>query len=100
MGMKGRLSHGIRPALRGFFVCVALAGVLAVVRLFIPSIVTYRWDSERIQWRKDAEQIIYDTFQKRIERLTYIAKRAATDTSLIEHTNLDDVPAALQAFVL
>ncbi|MGD0036850.1 MAG: ATP-binding protein [Bacteroidota bacterium] len=96
MGITNYYTSYARPALWGFFICIAITAVLVVVRLFIPSFVNYRWDAERTAQRTRAEKVIRDAVQTRIEKLTEIAERASRDTSL--NINLNDIPAALKAF--
>ena len=96
--MKDRIIRNVRPSLWGFFICVALAGVLYAIRIFIPSYVTQRWDIERSIRRSQDEQIIRNAFQSRVKQLNEILERVSVDTSLAESIRLNDVSAVLQAF--
>ncbi|MGD1045825.1 MAG: ATP-binding protein [Bacteroidota bacterium] len=96
--MINRYIRYARPALWGFFICIAIAGVLGVVRLFIPSLINYRWEAERIARRTQAEEVIREAFQTRVEQLTKIVELASRDTSLCTSIHLSDMPATLKAF--
>jgi two-component system, NtrC family, nitrogen regulation sensor histidine kinase NtrY len=96
--MKDRTIRNVRPALWGFFICIALAGVLYVIRIFIPAYITYRWDTERSFRRSQNEQIIRNAFQSRVEQLTKILENVSSDTSLSASINMNGVPVALRAF--
>ncbi|MGD0591160.1 MAG: ATP-binding protein [Bacteroidota bacterium] len=96
--MRDRIIRNVRPALWGFFICIALAGALYAIRVFIPSYISHRWDAERSIRRSQNEQIIRNAFQSRVEQLTEILEHVSVDTSLIASINLNDVPAALKAF--
>ncbi len=98
VGMKDQSTRYARPALWGFFVCIAIAGVLVVIRFFVPSFVTNRWNSEHTVWRIRTEQIIRDVFKSRVQQLAQIAEQASTDTSLVTSIILNDIPATLKAF--
>jgi two-component system nitrogen regulation sensor histidine kinase NtrY len=98
MGMTNHYTRYARPALWGFFICIALAAVLFVARLFIPSFINYRWDAERTAQRTQAKKIIYEAFQIKTEQLTKIIERASRDTSLNAGIILNDIPATLKAF--
>ena len=95
--IKVEFKH-IRPALWGFFICIAIAAVLAAVRVSIPSFVNYRWEAERTAWRIRTAQVLHKTFQERVEQLTHIAARASVDASLSSPINFNDRPAVQKVF--
>ncbi len=96
--MKNPVLRNIRPVLWGFFICLALAGILYAIRIFIPSYVANRWDAERSIRNSQNEQIIRSTFQNRIEQLTQILENAIADTSLTASINVNDVHATVKMF--
>jgi signal transduction histidine kinase len=96
--MKDRATRYARPALWGFFICIIIAGILAIVRFFIPSFVTNRWSSERSAWSLQTMQIVRESFQNHVEQLTRIAERVSQDTLLYRNNSRGDVSAAIDAF--
>jgi hypothetical protein len=62
--MKNRAAQYARPAMWGFFICMVLAGILAVVHYYIPSFIETRWESERNSWRSQADQLIREVFSR------------------------------------
>ncbi len=98
MGMTNDYVRYARPALWGFFICIAITAVLIVARFFIPTFISYHWDGERYTQRTRAEQVIREAFQTRIEKLTEIVERASRDTSLSTSINPNDIPVTLKAF--
>ena len=98
MGITNHHTRYVRPAVWGFFICIAITVILFVVRLFIPSFINYHWDEERMSQRKRAEQVIREAFQSRIDQLAKIAEHASKDTLLNTNVNLNDRSAALRAF--
>jgi signal transduction histidine kinase len=96
--MRDRTIRNVRPALWGFFICVALAGALYGIRIFIPSYIAYRWDAERSIRRSQNEQIIRNAFQSHVEQLTKILESVSADTSLAASINMNGVHVALKAF--
>ena len=63
VGMTNDSERYARPALWGFFICIAVAAVLLIVRLFIPSFIQYHWDAERAAEHTRAEQVIHEAFR-------------------------------------
>ena len=98
MGITNHHTRYVRPAVWGFFICIAITVILFVIRLFIPSFINYHWDEERMSQRKRAEQVIREAFQSRIDQLAKIAEHASKDTLLNTNVNLNDRSAALRAF--
>jgi hypothetical protein len=96
--MKDQTIQNVRPALWGFFICVALVGILLFLRTFIPSYIANRWDSERGIRRLQNEQIIRAAFQSRIKKLTIILENVSTDTALAASLNKNGIPEALKAY--
>ena len=96
--MRDRIIRNVRPALWGFFICVALAGALYAIRIFIPSYIAHRWDAERSIRHSQNEQIIRNAFQSRVEQLTELLERVSIDTSLAASISLNGVTAVLKAF--
>lgn len=98
MELTNQYARYARPALWGFFICITIAALLVVVRLFIPSFINYRWNTEHVAQRTRAEKVIHEAFQNRVETLTKIAEHASGDTSLNVSIKLNDNPAAIKAF--
>ncbi|MCX6122013.1 MAG: ATP-binding protein [Ignavibacteriales bacterium] len=96
--MTNHYTRYARPALWGFFICAAIAAMLVVVRLFIPSYIHYRWDAERTAQRIRSGQVIREAFQTRIQRLTKITELASGDISFSTSIHLNDISAAAKAF--
>jgi two-component system, NtrC family, nitrogen regulation sensor histidine kinase NtrY len=96
--MTDQIIQNVRPALWGFFICVALAVALYAIRIFIPSYISYHWDEERSFRRSQNEQIIRNAFQSRVEQLTKVLENVSLDTSLVASINLSGTPAAIKAF--
>jgi two-component system, NtrC family, nitrogen regulation sensor histidine kinase NtrY len=96
--MKYSEKQNVRPALWGFFICLALAGMLYAIRIFIPSYIASRWDAERSIRNSQNEQRIRDAFQDRVEQLTKILDNAAADTSLKASLCMSDAPDAFIVF--
>jgi signal transduction histidine kinase len=96
--MTDRYTKYIRSVLLGFFICVAIAGVLVVVRIFIPSFLHYRWNSEGTARHANTEQLIRETFQNRVQELTRVAEQVSIDTLLTASIKLNDISAVLKAF--
>ena len=96
--MTDKYTSYARPAMWGFFICMVVAGVLVVVRMFIPSYDHNRWERERAGQRTRSEQVIRDAFQSRVDQLMKIADRASRDTSLCTRSNFIDGPAAYKTF--
>ena len=69
MGMTINTTRFARPALWGFFICIAVSGILLLARFFIPSYINYHWESKRTADRTRAEQVIRKAFQTRIDQL-------------------------------
>jgi hypothetical protein len=98
MGITEKDPAYARPALWGFFICIALAAVLLVVRFFIPLVIKARWDADRIALRTRAVQVIHDTFQKKTEQLAKIVEHASGDSIFVPGMHLDNESEALRAF--
>ena len=96
--MTDKYTRYARPALWGFFICIAVTVVLVVARLFIPSYEQYRWERERAAQRARTEQAIREAFQAKVDQLMKIADRASRDTSLSTKSNFIDGVAAHKAF--
>ena len=98
MGMTNHYTRYARPALWGFFICVAISVVLVVMQLFIPSFIKNRWDIERIEKRTQAEQVIREAFQTRVEKLNKIAEDASRDTLLCAGIGSSSITDKLKSF--
>ena len=98
MGMTNYYTRYARPALWGFFICIAVAAVLLIARLFIPSFINSGWDAEHIAQHARAEKVIREAFRFKIEQLLKIVERASKDTSLKSGIRLNDIPSALKTF--
>jgi two-component system, NtrC family, nitrogen regulation sensor histidine kinase NtrY len=98
MTMWKKFSRTSSPALWGFFICIALAGILSFIRIFIPSYVAQHWDEERIARQSQNEQVIRSLFQHHVKELTEIIRIAAADTSLVAGSKLDDVSESVKIF--
>ena len=98
LGMTNHSARYARPALWGFFICIALAAVLLILRLFIPSYIQYHWDAERTAEHTRAEQVIHEAFQNKTEQLTNVIERVSRDTTFHAGIIQNDIPAILQAF--
>jgi signal transduction histidine kinase len=96
--MTDKYTRYARPALWGFFICIAAAVVLVVTRLFIPSYDHYRWEREHAGQRARTEQVIREAFQSRVDLLMKIADRASRDTSLSTRSNFNDGLAEYKTF--
>jgi two-component system nitrogen regulation sensor histidine kinase NtrY len=96
--MTNRFQRYARPALWGFFICIAVAVVLFIVRLFIPSFIQYHWDAERAAEHTRAEHVIHEAFRNKTEQLTNVIERVSRDTSFHAGIILNDIPATLKAF--
>jgi two-component system, NtrC family, nitrogen regulation sensor histidine kinase NtrY len=99
LGMTPSSTKYARPALWGFFICIVLAAAMAVVRMVIPSIISYGWDKERIELQKEAVTIIHESFQSKTDQLTKIINAVIRDTSFNAILNRNDVSAARIAFL-
>ncbi|RPI03892.1 MAG: hypothetical protein EHM64_11660, partial [Ignavibacteriae bacterium] len=87
-----------RPALWGFFICIAAASFLFLVRNSIPGYEHYRWNSERDEQRTYAARIIHNAFHVRIEKLAKIAENVSGDTAFSAARNVPDHSAVLKLF--
>ena len=93
-----RLRKYARPALWGFFICITIAGVLAISRIFVPMIITHNWESERTTRRVKIEQAVREAFQKRVNNLFAIGEHAASDTLITAIIKTNDIAGMNPAF--
>jgi two-component system, NtrC family, nitrogen regulation sensor histidine kinase NtrY len=98
MTMWNRTSRNVSPALWGFFVCIALAGAVSILRIFIPSSIAYHWDEGRTTRQLQNEQVIRRVFQEHVDELTEIIRIASADTSLLIGNKPNDVSESIKAF--
>jgi two-component system, NtrC family, nitrogen regulation sensor histidine kinase NtrY len=91
-------SKNARPALWGFFICMALAAAMVVVRMLIPPIISYSWDKERTELQREAETIIHEAFKAKTDYLTNIINTVIRDTSFSALLSRNDVSTARIAF--
>lgn len=96
--MAQQRSTYARPALWGFFICLAAAIVFAALKLLVPSIVAHRWESRRQARHADIEHVIRNKFQQRIDGLFAIASDVARDSSLMSNAASNDIAGLRKAF--
>jgi two-component system, NtrC family, nitrogen regulation sensor histidine kinase NtrY len=96
--MRDLAVQNVRPALWGFYICLALAVILYVITIFAPSYITSRWDTERSIRNSQNEHKIREAFQDRVEQLTKILENVTADTSLNANINKSNAPNVFTIF--
>jgi two-component system nitrogen regulation sensor histidine kinase NtrY len=96
--MADRRSKYMRPALWGFFICIAGAAVLSALRLLVPAMVAQRWDSDRQARQVQIERVIREKFHERIDDLFDVASAIARDSSLMSDIASSHIAGLRAAF--
>ena len=93
-----QIPNHIRPAMWGFFVVMVCSGILLLVQLLIPQILSNKWNDTHSSQQKEVQQIVQKTFQNRVQHLIHIAENVANEIQAVKNDSIDSQKEYIEEF--